>query len=92
VAELQNNLLVFEYLQQHPGTPQEKLPGVLLWEVSELTFSTAASDAARESGVIALMPREEIEPVQAALESGGGVRRLLPARDPRRAAAAAPRA
>jgi hypothetical protein len=61
VAELQNNLLVFEYLQQHPGTPQEKLPGVLLWHVSELEFSTAAWDAARQSGVIALMPREEIE-------------------------------
>jgi hypothetical protein len=61
VAKLQNNLLVFEYLQQHPGTPQEKLPGVLLWDVSELVFSSAAWDAARESGVIALMPREEIE-------------------------------
>jgi hypothetical protein len=61
VAELQNNLLVFQYLQQHPGTPQEKLPGVLLWNVSELAFSTAVWDAARESGVIALMPREEIE-------------------------------
>jgi len=61
VAELQNNLLVFEYLQQHPGAPQETLPGVLVWDVSELVFSTAAWDAARESGVIALMPREEIE-------------------------------
>jgi hypothetical protein len=61
VAELQNNLLVFQYLQQHPGTPQEKLPGVLLWDVSEPAFSTAVWDAARESGVIALMPREEIE-------------------------------
>jgi hypothetical protein len=29
--------------------------------VSELSFSSAAWDAARESGVIALMPREEIE-------------------------------
>jgi len=61
VAELQNNLLVFEYLQQHPGTPQENLPGILVWNVSELAFSTAVWDAARESGVIALMPREEIE-------------------------------
>jgi hypothetical protein len=61
VAELQNNLLVFEYLQQHPGTPQQELPGVLLWHVAELSFSRAAWDAARQSGVIALMPREEIE-------------------------------
>src|SRR5215469_5207944 len=61
VAELQNNLLVFEYLQQHPGTPQERLPGVLLWRVSALSFSTAAWDAARESEVVALMPRQELE-------------------------------
>jgi hypothetical protein len=61
VAELQNNLLVLGYLQQHPATPQERLPGVLLWGVSALTFSSAAWDAARDSGVIALMPREEIE-------------------------------
>ena len=61
VAELQNNLVVLGYLQQHPGTPQERLPGVLLWHVSALTYSTAAWDAARESGVVALMPREEIE-------------------------------
>jgi hypothetical protein len=60
-AELQNNLLVFEYLRQHPGTPQERLPGVLLWNASALTFSTAVWDAAHQSGVIALMPPEEIE-------------------------------
>jgi len=60
-AELQNNLLVFQYLQQHPGTPQEKLPGVLLWSVSALEFNLAVWDAAHQSGVIALMPREEIE-------------------------------
>lgn len=29
VAELQNNLLVLDYLRQHPGTPEEKLPGEL---------------------------------------------------------------
>jgi len=61
VAELQNNLLVFEYLQQHPGTPQEKLPGVLLWRMSALTFSTVVWDAAHQGGVIALMPRQEVE-------------------------------
>jgi hypothetical protein len=61
VAELQNNLLVFEYLQQHPGTPQESLPGVPLWRVSALTYSTAVWDAAHEGGVTALMPRQELE-------------------------------
>ncbi|HWJ36694.1 MAG TPA: hypothetical protein VNR70_15615 [Steroidobacteraceae bacterium] len=60
-AELQNNLLVFQYLQQHPGTPQEKLPGVLHWASSNYPFGSVVWDAARQSGVIALMPREEIE-------------------------------
>jgi hypothetical protein len=61
VAELQNNLLVLQYLQQHPGTPQEKLPGVLAWRFSSLQFATAVWDAAHASGVVALMPRQEIE-------------------------------
>jgi hypothetical protein len=60
-AELQNNLLVLQYLQQHPGTPQEKLPGVLLWQSSSYPFGSVVWDAVRQSGVIALMPREEIE-------------------------------
>lgn len=60
-AELQNNLLVLEFLQQHPGTPQEQLPGVLLWATSNFTFGSVVWDATRQSGVTALMPREEIE-------------------------------
>jgi len=60
-AQLKNNLLVLQYLQQHPGTPQERLPGVLLWQTSNYPFGSAVWDAARQSGVIALMPREEIE-------------------------------
>jgi hypothetical protein len=60
-AELQNNLLVFQYLKQHPDTPQEKLPGVLLWATSPFEFSSAAWDAAHQSGLTALLPREEIE-------------------------------
>lgn len=69
VAELENNLLVFEYLQQRPGTPQDKLPGVLLWKGSALSFSTAVWDATHQSGVIALMPREEIEQYSALYET-----------------------
>jgi len=61
IAELQNNLLVLQYLQQHPGTPQEKLPGVLLWATSNYSFASIVWDAARQSGVLAHMPREEIE-------------------------------
>jgi hypothetical protein len=61
VAEMQNNLVVLQYLQQHPGTPQDKLPGVLLWKFQGLNYSTAVWDAARQTGVAALMSREEIE-------------------------------
>ena len=60
-AELENNLLVFQYLQQHPGTPQEKLPGVLLWATSNYEFSNAVWGAMQQSGSVTLLPREEIE-------------------------------
>jgi hypothetical protein len=61
IAELENNLLVFRYLQQHPGTPQENLPGVLLWATSNFSFGSAAWDAVHQSGLVALLAREEIE-------------------------------
>jgi hypothetical protein len=61
IAELQNDLLVFQYLQQHPGTAQEKLPGILLWSTRNDQFISAVWDAAHQSGVISLLPREEIE-------------------------------
>jgi hypothetical protein len=58
-AEYQNNLLVFEYLQQHPGTPQENLPGVLRWSHTGTQFSFAAWDAASQSGMTRMMPLVE---------------------------------
>ena len=60
-AELENNLLVFQYLQRHPGTPQQELPGILLWYTTSYPFSSAVWDAAHQSGVAALPPQEEIE-------------------------------
>ena len=60
-AELQNNLLVFQYLRKHPGTAQENLPGILMWESSSHPFASAVWDAAHQSGVTALLPQEEIE-------------------------------
>ena len=59
-AELENNLLVLGYLQKHPGTPDEKLPGSLFWARYNSSSSQAAWDAATSSGVTSLMPREEI--------------------------------
>jgi hypothetical protein len=60
-AELENNLMVLAYLQKHPGTPDEKLPGSLVWFHESTSPSQAVWDAARNSGVTSLMNREEVE-------------------------------
>jgi hypothetical protein len=59
-AAVKNNLLVLRYLQQHPHTPQEKLPGVLDWGQNNSRFTHAVWDVAQQTGVTSLMPREEI--------------------------------
>jgi hypothetical protein len=63
-VELKNNLMVLAYLQQHPGTPDENLPGRLVWFHASSVGSEAVWDAARNSGVTGLMRREEIEQYQ----------------------------
>jgi hypothetical protein len=60
-AELENNLMVLAYLQKHPGTPDEKLPGSLVWFHESSSPSQAVWDAAKTSGVTSLMNREEVE-------------------------------
>src|SRR3984893_12757821 len=60
-AELKNNLMVLAYLQKHPGTPDEKLPGSLVWSHGSSPNTQAAWDEARNIGVTSLMPHEEIE-------------------------------
>jgi hypothetical protein len=60
-AELENNLTVLGYLQKHPCTPDEKLPGSLVWFHASAPSTQAAWDAAKNSGVTSLMHREEVE-------------------------------
>jgi len=60
-AELENNLMVLDYLQQHPGTADERLPGSLVWFHGSASHSQAVWDAARNNGITSLMPREEVE-------------------------------
>jgi hypothetical protein len=60
-AELENHLMVLDYLQKHPGTPDEKLPGDLVWFHASSTPSRDVWDAAKTSGVTSLMHREEVE-------------------------------
>jgi hypothetical protein len=59
-AEYKNDMLVFEYLQQHPGTPQEKLPGILLWDHGDNRYRYAAWETAQQSGITALMPQDTV--------------------------------
>jgi hypothetical protein len=60
-AELENNLMVLAYLQKHPGTPDEKLPGSLVWFHASAPSTQAVWDAAKNSGITSLMHREEVE-------------------------------
>jgi hypothetical protein len=53
--------MVLAYLQKHPGTPDEKLPGGLVWFHESSSSSQAVWDAAKNSGVTSLMNREEVE-------------------------------
>lgn len=59
-ALLKNDILVLRTLQQHPETPPDKLPGVLVWSMERALFAHAAWDTAQQSGVLALMPRDEV--------------------------------
>jgi len=58
-AAMLNNLIVLRFLQQHPGTSQDKLPGILVWHAYRPTYSDSAWKTAQQSGVTALMPAEE---------------------------------
>src|SRR5271156_3856401 len=56
-AMLKNNLRVLTYLQQHPGTPEQKLPGVLTWSSQWEPIVESAWKNAKQTQVLALMPR-----------------------------------
>ena len=57
---LKNDMLVLTTLQQHPGTPNDKLPGVLIWSMRRSLFAHTAWDTAQQAGVLALMPPDEV--------------------------------
>lgn len=58
MAELQNDLLVLEYVRRHPGVPQDKLPGDLRWDEFPKTWHTAAWTNAQANGLVRLLPLE----------------------------------
>ena len=58
-ARLKNNLLVLQYIRQHPGTPETALPGDLVWNQSPFLYDHAVWDAAEKSGITQRMPLAE---------------------------------
>jgi biotin operon repressor len=55
MAELQNNLMVLEYIAHHPGEPQTTLPGDLRWVQLPIFSNHAVWDASQQNGLIRLM-------------------------------------
>jgi hypothetical protein len=54
---------VFEYLRDHPGTPQEGLPGILYWPLFTKRPRKAAWTTAEHTDVLSLMPRAEVSEI-----------------------------
>jgi hypothetical protein len=56
MAEFRNNLMVLDYIQQHPGESQTSLPGDLRWIQLPIFSNRAVWDAAQQNAVIRLLP------------------------------------
>jgi type II secretory pathway pseudopilin PulG len=58
-AELENDLTVLRFVEQHPHTPQTELPGDLLFIQYPVEFKKAVWTAAQQNGITRLLPLEE---------------------------------
>ena len=61
ISQLKNNLRVLTFLQQHPDTPEEKLPGVLEWGFGHEPVVESAWKSSQQTQVLTLIPPEEAE-------------------------------
>jgi hypothetical protein len=59
-AEQQNDILVLQYLKQHPGTPEGELPGTLVYISPFDAFNDGSWKTAESTGVTSLIPRAEV--------------------------------
>jgi hypothetical protein len=59
LARLKNDLMVFEYIRQHPGTAQTALPGDVMWGELPFLWNHAVWDAAVTKGTVRLMSLRE---------------------------------
>ena len=60
-ARLLNDLNVLRYLQQHPGTPEEKLPGTLVWSQYLTSIVDSAYRNAQQNQTLSMLPPKEAE-------------------------------
>ena len=60
-AILENDLRIFLYLRQHPGTPEKKLPGIPSWAIPYEPTVTAAWKNAQQTQTLSLLSRQENE-------------------------------
>ncbi|MES2392298.1 MAG: hypothetical protein V4555_11700 [Acidobacteriota bacterium] len=60
LALLHNDLRIFLYIRDHPGTPLSSLPGVPAWPIGATEPLTAAWSTAQQTGVLERMPRTEV--------------------------------
>jgi hypothetical protein len=61
VPVLQHNLEILQYLRGHAGAPSSTWPGELSWWFDDFYYVLSAWTSAQESGVLALMPRREVQ-------------------------------
>lgn len=59
-ARLHNNIRVLTYLRDHPGTPREKLPGILAWPLGATEPVSSAWSTAQHTDVLSLLPADEV--------------------------------
>ena len=60
-AMLENDLRVFQYLQQHPKASPEDLPGVVVWTGAISLTTRSAWDSVQQTEALTLMPEPEVE-------------------------------
>lgn len=59
--QLETDRAVFLYLRDHPGAPKKDWPGEISWRSLTISYVSSAWTTAQTSGVLPLMPRDEVQ-------------------------------
>jgi hypothetical protein len=65
LATLKSDLMVLEYVREHPGVPQTALPGDLQWHQRAFRWDHAVWDTVENKGIVQLMSLREANRNQA---------------------------